>query len=141
MPSVRKIYKQGNTPVISLPPNLLRQVKCEIGSTLLIYPISDKALLFEVHHNVDDGLLTLDRVRQMRAVIVRIVYRQGNSFVCSISRFMLELIGIGIGDYLQLAPISPEAFTGTAMSREQLLYHQAQGRIPYNRDARTNPPN
>jgi len=127
--------------VISLPPNLLRQVKCDLGSQLLIYPISDKALLFEVHTAVDTGLLTLDRIRQMRAIILRIVYRQGNSYVCSISKFMLELIGIGIGDYLQLAPISPEAFTGTAMSREQLLYHQAQGHIPYKRDDRANAAN
>jgi antitoxin component of MazEF toxin-antitoxin module len=139
MPSVRKIYKQGTTPVISLPPNVLRLVGAGIGSQLIIYPITDVSLIAEVYNLGPTGQLDLDRVARMRAVIVRSVYRQGNSFVCSISTFMLERIGISVGDYLSIQPISENAFTLTARSAAQVSFDQAQGRTSYRKAERANP--
>ena len=138
MPSVRKIYKQGNTPIISLPGHIVRAVGAVLGSAIIVYPISEKALIVEVHNAKPEGLLTLDRIRAMRSVAVRTIYRQGNSFVCSIPNHILELIGIGIGDYLELQRLSDSAFTASALSREQLLHKQAIKQISYRRDERAN---
>lgn len=138
MPSVRKIYRQGNTPIISLPPNILRLVGAGIGTTLIIYPVNDLTLIAEVNNLTPDTPLNLDRINAMRAVIARQIYRQGNSFVCSISAFMLERVGISVGDYLSITPISDNAFTLTAKSAAQVSYEQSQGRIPYRKAERAN---
>jgi len=76
----------------------------------------------------------------MRAVAIRTIYRQGNSFVCSVPRYLLDLLGIGVGDYLELQRLSDNAFTATALSREQLLHRQARGLTSYRRDERSNAP-
>jgi antitoxin component of MazEF toxin-antitoxin module len=140
MPAVRKIYRQGNTPVVSLPPDLVRAVGAGIGSTLAIYPVNATSLLFEVLIADDKGLFDLARLQQMRTIITRTIYRQGNSFVCSISAFVLEKVGIGIGDSLSLAQISDSAFTGTARSAAQVSMDKAQGRVSYRKMERANAP-
>jgi antitoxin component of MazEF toxin-antitoxin module len=140
MPAVRKIYRQGNTPVVSLPPDLVRAVGAGIRSTLAIYPVNATSLLFEVLIADDKGLFYLARLQQMRTIITRTIYRQGNSFVCSISAFVLEKVGIGIGDSLSLAQISDSAFTGTARSAAQVSMDKAQGRVSYRKMERANAP-
>jgi len=138
MPAVRKIYRQGNTPVVSLPPALVRAVGAGIGSTLAIYPINATSLLFEVLISDANGLFDMVRLQQMRTIITRTIYRQGNSFVCSISAFVLEKVGIAIGDYLSLSQISESAFTGTARSGAQINMDKAQGRVSYHKAVRSN---
>ena len=138
MPAVRKIYRQGNTPVVSLPPALVAAVGARLGTTLAIYPVNQTSLLFEVLLANDVGLFNLARLQQMRTIITRRIYRQGNSFVCSISTFVLERIGIAIGDSLSLAQISDSAFTGTARSAAQVNMDKAQGRTSYRIAERAN---
>ena len=138
MPSVRKIYKQGTTPVVSLPPVVLRAVGAHLGSHLIIYPITDVALIAEVHNVDPGGLLNLDRIRQMRRVICRTIYRQGNSFVCSISAFILDSVGIGIGDFISIQTLSENAMSFTARSAAQITFDQAQGRVSYRKAERAN---
>jgi len=138
MPAVRKIYRQGNTPVVSLPPALVGAVGARLGTTLAIYPVNQTSLLFEVLLANDVGLFDLARLQQMRTVITRRIYRQGNSFVCSISAFVLERIGIAVGDSLSLAQISDSAFTGTARSAAQVNMDKAQGRTSYRIAERAN---
>jgi antitoxin component of MazEF toxin-antitoxin module len=74
----------------------------------------------------------------MRTIITRKIYRQGNSYVCSVSAFVLERIGIAIGDSLSLAQISDSAFTGTARSAAQVTMDKAQGRTSYRVAERAN---
>jgi len=138
MPAVRKIYKQGNTPVVSLPPPLVSAVGAKIGSTLAIYPVNATSLLFEVLIADPQGLFDLARLQQMRVIITRKIYRQGNSFVCSISAFVLERVGVAVGDSLSLAQISDSAFTGTARSAAQVCMDKAQGRTSYRIAERAN---
>lgn len=138
MPAVRKIYRQGNTPVISLPPALVSAVGARLGSTLAIYPVNATSLLFEVLVALEDGLFDLARLQQMRTIITRKIYRQGNSYVCSVSSFVLERVGVGIGDSLSLAQISDSAFTGTARSAAQVNMDKAQGRTSYKIAERSN---
>jgi len=140
MPAVRKIYRQGNTPVISLPPALVLAIGAGIGATLAIYPVNATSLLFEILIPDDKGLFDLARLQQMRTIITRKIYRQGNSFVCSISAFVLERVGVGVGDSLSLAQISDSAFTGTARSAAQVCMDKAQGRTSYRKAERTNAP-
>lgn len=140
MPAVRKIYRQGNTPVISLPPALVSAVGARIGSTLAIYPVNATSLLFEVLIPGDSGLFDLARLQQMRTIITRKIYRQGNSYVVSISSFVLERVGVTISDFLSLAQISDSAFTGTARSSAQVNMDKAQGRTSYRRAERSNAP-
>jgi len=140
MPAVRKIYRQGNTPVISLPPALVHAVGARLGSTLAIYPVNATSLLFEVLIADDQGLFDLARLHQMRTIITRKIYRQGNSYVCSISAFVLERVGVGIGDSLSLAQISDSAWTGTARSAAQVTMDKAQGRTSYRKAERSNAP-
>lgn len=138
MPAVRKIYRQGNTPVISLPPSLVNAVGAKIGSTLAIYPVNATSLLFEVLVCDDSGIFDKVRLQQMRTIITRKVYRQGNSYVCSISTFVLERIGVAVGDSLSLAQISDSAFTATARSAAQVNMDKAQGRTSYRKMERAN---
>jgi antitoxin component of MazEF toxin-antitoxin module len=140
MPAVRKIYRQGNTPVVSLPPALVHAVGAKIGSTLAIYPVNATSLLFEVLLADPQGLFDLARLQQMRVIITRKIYRQGNSYVISVSAFVLERIGISITDYLSLAQISDSAFTGTARSAAQVTMDKAQGRTSYRIAERANAP-
>lgn len=140
MPAVRKIYRQGNTPVISLPPALVSAVGARIGSTLAIYPVNATSLLFEVLLPDDSGLFDLARLQQMRTIITRKIYRQGNSYVISISTFVLERVGVAISDFLSLAQISDSAFTGTARSSAQVNMDKAQGRTSYRIAERSNAP-
>jgi len=139
MPSLRKIYKQGSTPVISLPPNVMKFCGASLGSHLIIYPISPTALIAEVSQEEQSTIFGTERIRQMRSVIVRKVYRQGNSFVCSISAFVLDRVGIGVGDYLSIQTLSDNAFTLTAKTSAQVSFEQSQGRIPYRNAERANP--
>lgn len=138
MPAVRKIYRQGNTPVVSLPPALVHAVGARLGSTLAIYPVNPTSLLFEVLVPDSAGIFDLARLQQMRTIITRKIYRQGNSYVCSVSAFVLERIGIAIGDSLSLAQISDSAFTGTARSAAQVTMDKAQGRTSYRVAERAN---
>lgn len=138
MPAVRKIYRQGNTPVISLPPALVSAVGASLGSTLAIYPVNATSLLFEVLIPDDKGIFDLARLQQMRTIITRKIYRQGNSYVCSVSTFVLERVGVAIGDSLSLAQISDTAFTATARSAAQVTMDKAQGRTSYRKAERAN---
>ena len=138
MPAVRKIYRQGNTPVISLPPALITAVGANIGSTMAIYPVNQTSLLFEVLIADPNGLFDLARLGQLRVIITRKLYRQGNSYVISVSKFVLEKVGVAIGDYLSLAQISDSAFTGTARSSAQVNMDKAQGRTSYRIAERAN---
>lgn len=138
MPAVRKIYRQGNTPVISLPPALVSAVGAGLGSTLAIYPVNATSLLFEVLIADDKGVFDLARLQQMRTIITRKIYRQGNSYVCSISSFVLERVGVAVGDSLSLAQISDSAFTATARSAAQVTMDKAQGRTSYRKAERAN---
>ena len=131
MPAVRKIYRQGNTPVISLPPAIVHAVGAKLGSTVAIYPVNATSLLFEILLADNTGVFDLARLQQMRTIITRVIYRQGNSYVVSVSAFVLERVGIAIGDYLSLAQISDSAFTGTARSAAQVNMDKAQGRTSY----------
>lgn len=140
MPAVRKIYKQGNTPVISLPPALVSAVGAKLGSTLAIYPVNATSLLFEVLVDDANGLFDLARLQQMRTIITRKIYRQGNSYVCSISAFVLERVGVTVGDSLSLSQISDSAFTATARSAAQVNMDKAQGRTSYRIQERANAP-
>jgi antitoxin component of MazEF toxin-antitoxin module len=140
MPAVRKIYRQGNTPVVSLPPALVHAVGAQLGSTLAIYPVNATSLLFEVLLADPQGLFDLARLHQMRVIITRKIYRQGNSYVISVSSFVLERVGIAISDYLSLAQISDSAFTGTARSAAQVTMDKAQGRTSYRIAERANAP-
>lgn len=138
MPAVRKIYRQGNTPVVSLPPALVNAVGASLGSTLAIYPVNATSLLFEVLIADDKGIFDLARLQQMRTIITRKIYRQGNSYVCSVSAFVLERVGVAVGDSLSLAQISDSAFTGTARSAAQVTMDKAQGRVSYRKMERAN---
>jgi antitoxin component of MazEF toxin-antitoxin module len=138
MPAVRKIYKQGNTPIISLPPALVSAVGAGLGSTIAIYPVNATSLLFEVLIADDKGIFDLARLQQLRTIITRTIYRQGNSYVCSVSTFVLERIGVAVGDSLSLAQISNSAFTGTARSAAQVTMDKAQGRVSYRKMERAN---
>jgi len=138
MPAVRKIYGQGNTPVISLPPELLKGINAGIGTTLAIYPVNANSLIFEVLLPDDSGVFDLARIGQMSTIITRRIYRQGNSFVCSVSNFILERVGVGIGDSLSLTMISASAFTGTARTAAQVNMDKAQGRTSYRKSERAN---
>ena len=138
MPAVRKIYRQGNTPVISLPPVLVKAVGATLGTTFAIYPINQTSLIFEVLVADPSGIFDLARLEQMRTIITRKVYRQGNSYVCSVSAFVLEKVGIEIGDFLSLTQISDTAFTATARSAAQVNMDKAQGRTSYRKMERAN---
>ncbi len=138
MPSVRKIYKQGNTPILSLPPHLIKAVGAVLGTTILEYPIAPDALLVEVHQSSVQDVQAIPRVHTMRASAVRTIYRQGNSFVCSFPHFLLEMIGLNIGDYLQLQRLTESSFTATALTAAQLLHKQALRQVSYHRDDRAN---
>jgi antitoxin component of MazEF toxin-antitoxin module len=138
MPAVRKIYKQGNTPIISLPPALVSAVGAGLGSTIAIYPVNATSLLFEVLIADDKGIFDLARLQQLRTIITRTIYRQGNSYVCSVSAFVLECVGVAVGDSLSLAQISDSAFTGTARSAAQVTMDKAQGRVSYRKMERAN---
>lgn len=140
MPAVRKIYRQGNTPVISLPPMLVRAVGADLGSTCAIYPVNATSLLFEVLLADNSGLFDTIRLQQMRTIITRKIYRQGNSYVISISAFVLEHIGLAPGDYLSLAQISNSAFTGNARTAAQVNMDKAQGVTSYRIHERANAP-
>ncbi|HUV67619.1 MAG TPA: hypothetical protein VMW24_27245, partial [Sedimentisphaerales bacterium] len=86
----------------------------------------------------DSGVFDLARIGQMSTIITRRIYRQGNSFVCSVSNFILERVGVGIGDSLSLTMISASAFTGTARTAAQVNMDKAQGRTPYRKMERAN---
>lgn len=138
MPAVRKIYRQGNTPVISLPPALVHALAAGIGSTAAIYPVNASSLIFEILSPLPSGAIDIIRLQHIRTFITRRIYRQGNSFVISISSFVLESVGIAIGDYLSLAQISDSAFTGTARSAAQVTMDKAQRRTSYRIQERAN---
>lgn len=107
---------------------------------MAIYPVNDTSLIFEVLLPDNSGIFDLARLNQMRTIITRKLYRQGNSFVCSVSAFVLDKVGIRIGDFLSLAQISDSAFTGTARSAAQVNMDKAQGRTSYRRAERSNAP-
>jgi antitoxin component of MazEF toxin-antitoxin module len=138
MPAVRKIYRQGNTPVVSLPPALVRAVGARIGSTAAIYPVNASSLIFEILLADPSGHIDLVRLQHTRTFITRKIYRQGNSFVISISNFVLETVGVAIGDYLSLAQISDNAFTANARSAAQVNMDKAQGHTSYRIAQRAN---
>ncbi len=138
MPAVRKIYRQGNTPVISLPPALVKAIGATLGTTFAIYPVNDTSLIFEVLIAENSGMFDLARLQHLRTIITRKIYRQGNSYVCSVSAFVGLKVVFSSGDCGCFTQIADTSFTATARSAAQVTMDKAQGRTSYRKMERAN---
>lgn len=127
MASRRKLYKQGNSVVVSIAPYMLRMIGGEAHDKLLMHPINDKTLLFELHKAEAPNPLGLDRVALLRAAACRTIYRQGNAYVVSVPNFLRDLIDAHIGDYLILTVISGNALTAAIKTAAQASYEDDIG--------------
>lgn len=140
MPSLRRIYKQGNSIVVSIPAYILRELDVEAGDYFLIHPTGPKTLMMEAVTQPMASAVYQERAANLRVASFRKIFKQGNCGVVTIPNYIRDKIEARKGDYLFLTVISQNSMMGVVKSQEIVAFERnnnynqyQQGRNPSQR--------